>query len=150
MSLSDLGDSLNRHLAKAGRILVVDDDDDTRVVIEGQLSDLGFVVCTVHNGLAALTELERFNPDLVLLDLRMPVMDGFRTLHLLRRSAKHADIPVVICSATEISASERALLSQSAQGRIDKSDLSAKTLQRAMAKAWGTMPRAIRLSREES
>jgi CheY-like chemotaxis protein len=63
--------------SRGERILVVDDDESIRQVVSLFLADEGFDVLTVSNGQAALDVLERFPPSIILLDLRMPVMDGF-------------------------------------------------------------------------
>jgi CheY-like chemotaxis protein len=59
------------------RILVVDDDDSIRQIVRFCLSDEGYRVSEAANGEAALEALDAVNPELILLDLRMPVMDGW-------------------------------------------------------------------------
>ena len=59
------------------RILVVDDDDSIRQIVRFCLSDEGYRVREAPNGEAALEVLDSVNPELILLDLRMPVMDGW-------------------------------------------------------------------------
>ncbi len=61
----------------AERILIVDDDESIRQIVRLCLTDEGFQVCEAANGQAALEVLAEFQPDLILLDLRMPVMDGW-------------------------------------------------------------------------
>ena len=61
----------------AERILVVDDDESIRQIVRLCLTDEGFEVHEAWNGQAALRALDEFQPDLILLDLRMPVMDGW-------------------------------------------------------------------------
>jgi CheY-like chemotaxis protein len=61
----------------AERILIVDDDESIRQIVRMCLTDEGFNVCEAANGQAALDVLADFQPDLILLDLRMPVMDGW-------------------------------------------------------------------------
>jgi DNA-binding response OmpR family regulator len=81
------------------RVLVVDDDHDIRESLASVLSDEGYDVAEAGNGLEALAEMDRERPDVVLLDLMMPVMDGWKTLQILRRTPRHATVPVVILSA---------------------------------------------------
>ena len=59
------------------RILVVDDDESIRQIVRLCLSDEGYRVTEAANGEAALAVLDEFQPELILLDLRMPVMDGW-------------------------------------------------------------------------
>src|SRR3984893_4539339 len=61
----------------AERILIVDDDESMRQIVRICLTDEGYEVCEASNGQVALNALTAFQPDLILLDLRMPVMDGW-------------------------------------------------------------------------
>jgi two-component system chemotaxis response regulator CheY len=61
----------------AERILIVDDDESIRQIVHMCLSDEGYEVVEASNGQAALALVEDFQPSLILLDLRMPVMDGW-------------------------------------------------------------------------
>jgi two-component system, chemotaxis family, chemotaxis protein CheY len=61
----------------AARILIVDDDESIRQIVRLCLTDEGFEVFEAPNGQAALDALVGFQPELILLDLRMPVMDGW-------------------------------------------------------------------------
>ena len=81
------------------RILVVDDDTDSRHALADVLQDEGYDVAEAENGLEALREIDRESPDVVLLDLMMPVLDGWKTLQIIRRTPRHKDLPVVVVSA---------------------------------------------------
>ena len=63
---------------KIGPILVVDDDDNIRALVNMALVDEGYSVLTAINGTAALKAVEQTPPALILLDMRMPVMDGWQ------------------------------------------------------------------------
>ena len=78
-------------------VLVVDDDPDIRFTLRQVLRDEGFRVVQACNGLEALEQIANEEPDLVLLDLIMPVVDGWEVLRTLRRC--RANIPIVILSA---------------------------------------------------
>ena len=71
----------------AERILIVDDDESIRQIVRLCLADEGFDVREAANGQAALDALAHFAPDLILLDLRMPVMDGWEF------SRRYAELP---------------------------------------------------------
>ena len=60
----------------ADRILIVDDEEDIRVVLKISLSDLGYEVYTAENGEEALQIIEEVTPPIVLTDIRMPVMEA--------------------------------------------------------------------------
>ena len=80
-----------------GHILVVDDDPSLRMMIFAFLQDEGFSVQTAANGAEALKHIERQRPTLILLDMYMPVMDGWEFVRALR--ARGMDLPIVIVTA---------------------------------------------------
>jgi len=83
----------------SGRILVVEDDELLRETLAEVLVDDGHEVRTAENGADALAELESWDPQLIVLDLMMPVMDGFAFRdEQLRRGLGH-DVPVLVLSA---------------------------------------------------
>lgn len=83
------------------RILVGDDNDNIRAFVRAALvRALGATVLEARNGLECLQELLRVECDLVLLDVRMPVMNGIETLRAIRRSGKYGRIPIIILTGT--------------------------------------------------
>jgi two-component system, chemotaxis family, chemotaxis protein CheY len=70
------------------RVLVVDDDDELAEVVRQVLRDAGYSVATVRHGAAALDLTQHVSPDLILLDLSMPIMDGWSFVAQYRRTAK--------------------------------------------------------------
>jgi CheY-like chemotaxis protein len=78
-------------------ILIVDDDPGIRQVLERVLEDEGFAVECATNGCQALDRIAAHPPDVVLLDLQMPVMSGWSVLRQLRRSSRR--VPVVLMTA---------------------------------------------------
>jgi CheY-like chemotaxis protein len=79
-------------------ILVVDDEPGIVDVLVAVLGDAGHRALGAANGKDALQKLEVSLPELVLLDLEMPVMDGAQTLQSLRKDARYTDLPVIIMS----------------------------------------------------
>ena len=75
----------NGHL---GKVLVVDDDDQVADVVREVLRDAGCSVATVRHGAAALELVNHIVPDLILLDLSMPIMDGWSFVTQYRRSGR--------------------------------------------------------------
>lgn len=67
------------------KILVVDDDPDLRFTLSSLLTDSGFLVETANNGAEGLTLARQFDPDLVILDVMMPEMDGFEVCRQFKR-----------------------------------------------------------------
>ena len=79
-------------------VMVVDDDVDSRTLLELALSASGYAVVTAVNGLDALSAARRYAPHLILLDLAMPVMDGFTFRTEQLRDKSIASIPVICVS----------------------------------------------------
>jgi two-component system, chemotaxis family, chemotaxis protein CheY len=81
-------------------ILIVEDEHDIRAVLTEILEDEGYAVASVPNGLEALAFLRQHRPQLILLDLGMPVMTGWEFRERQRGDPTLANIPVIIMSAT--------------------------------------------------
>jgi CheY-like chemotaxis protein len=86
-------------VASLGRILVVDDEAPVLEVLGEYFTAQGYEVATASGGLEALTVMTRTPPDLVLLDIRMPGMDGVEVLRRLRHA--HKSVPVIMVTANE-------------------------------------------------
>ena len=86
-------------MARAGKVLIVDDDDDHLAVLGEVLEAEGCSVYTAENGKRALEVLEHVHPDLVVVDLMMPVMNGWDLCAAMEHDPHLADIPVVVMSA---------------------------------------------------
>jgi two-component system, OmpR family, response regulator PrrA len=80
----------------AGRILVVDDDEGVTTTFARMLRLEGFDVRTALNGEMGLLEASKSRPDAIILDLRMPLVDGLRFLRRLRADTEQRDVPVAI------------------------------------------------------
>lgn len=93
-------DAPSRPLA-ARRILIVDDQPSIRGVLEVALTEAGAQVWTAADGPAALNSLESATPDLILLDLVMPRMNGWQVIQALATSPRTAAIPVVLQTSAE-------------------------------------------------
>jgi CheY-like chemotaxis protein len=82
-------------------ILLIDDEDAIRQVLSLALEFEGYQVFTASNGEEGLRTLQRIpRPDLILLDLMMPVMDGWEFLEAIKKDTAFSDIPVVIVTAS--------------------------------------------------
>ena len=85
--------------AMAKRVLVVDDDPQVVKIIQRALEREGLEVAVATNGAEALLAIGRQRPDLVILDVVMPVMDGFQALRALREKPETKDLPVLMLTA---------------------------------------------------
>jgi DNA-binding response OmpR family regulator len=83
----------------AQRILAVDDEERIVRLLEIRLGALGYDVVPAHDGEAALRRVAEETPDLVLLDVLMPKMDGFEVLRRLKSDPETAGIPVIMLTA---------------------------------------------------
>jgi CheY-like chemotaxis protein len=118
---------MQRFRETEGSVLVVDDDPDARTRLRTVLERQGWVVCEAGNGEEALASVAEATPQLILLDLTMPVMDGFTFLDALRARPGGADISVVVLSARDLSGTDRARL-DSADRVLRKGDVDLRDL----------------------
>ena len=82
---------------KEWRILIVDDDDQIRPAWRRIMENEGYIVQEARNGREALDRIEEDSPDIMLLDLDMPVMNGPETLDIIRQ--RYPDLPVIVITA---------------------------------------------------
>lgn len=87
--------------SKKKHILIVDDEPAWLKLMGRTLRDAGYLVKEVGSGDAALTALEKYRPDLILSDLRMPDMNGFDLLDHIKKLPKVSSTPVVFLSAID-------------------------------------------------
>ncbi|MCU1327804.1 MAG: hypothetical protein JWN34_3174 [Bryobacterales bacterium] len=80
-------------------VLIVDDDEDLRVLARKALTRAGYGVIEAEDGATGLAMLRTNHPDLLLLDINMPGLDGFEVLRLIRENAETADLPVIVLTA---------------------------------------------------
>jgi CheY-like chemotaxis protein len=79
------------------KILVVDDEESIRFLYKEELEEEGFDVDLAKNGREALEKLPQYKPDLITLDIKMPVMDGIEALKRIRELDRQ--LPVILCTA---------------------------------------------------
>jgi CheY-like chemotaxis protein len=85
---------------KRRRVLVVDDKAENRTVLKGLLMPLGFEIVEAENGQDSLEKAVAWKPDLILMDLVMPVMDGFEAIRQLRKHPTLSEVIVICVSAS--------------------------------------------------
>ena len=90
---------MKKERALGWTILVVDDEPDTRALLRLTLELSGYQVLEAVDGIDMLEKVEEQLPDLILLDVMMPRMDGIEACKRMRRNPKTADLPIVILSA---------------------------------------------------
>lgn len=78
------------------KILVVDDDKKILMVIEKRLTSAGYEVITADEGIVGLKKARSENPDLIILDLILPGINGFQICSLLKKDPKYCSIPIIM------------------------------------------------------
>ena len=99
----------------AGSCLLVDDDSDLRRLVRQEIESEGWAVTEAANGREALERVAQFHPDIILVDLLMPVMDGFEFIQELRHRDQRS-IPVVVLTAKDLTVEDR----QRLNGKVDR------------------------------
>ena len=106
--------------ARQARVLLVEDDGTQRERLHGWLAGEQWVVQEAANGRDALTLLRESKPDVILLDLMMPEMDGFAVVAALQKEPRWRDIPVIVITARDLDAADRERLNSGVQSVLVK------------------------------
>jgi CheY-like chemotaxis protein len=107
-------------MSQKSKILIADDEPFNVDVLQQEIEDLGYEAITAFNGREALDQIKRHQPDLILLDLMMPILDGFAVLSEIKGDNVLRDIPVIIVSAEHDSKSVVRGIRQGAEDYITK------------------------------
>jgi signal transduction histidine kinase/CheY-like chemotaxis protein len=108
--------------SNSGKALLVDDDEMVRRSMRQALEPIGWKVSEAENGEVAVEALATAQPDVIILDLMMPKMDGFQFLDELRSRLDWQDIPVVVITAKDLTEEDRARLNGGVERIIQKSN----------------------------
>ena len=103
-----------------GLALVVDDDPMDRRLVRHLLEEEGWSVVEAEDGQTGLESLDEAQPDLIVLDLTMPVMDGFDFAAELRDRPEGRDLPILVTTARDLSAEDHARLNGKVQAILQK------------------------------
>jgi len=98
-----------RKTGRAKKVLVVDDDRRVTQLLSKRLAEEGFITRQAYNGYEALAWIAREKPDLILLDMNMPVMNGMETLERIHANSEWSKIPVIVVTATGYADKERCI-----------------------------------------
>ncbi len=104
-----------------GTVLVVDDHPDVRDVLARTLRKEGWTVDEANGGEAALSYLARHSPDVIVLDLLMPGVDGFTVIERLKANPAWSNIPVLVVTAKDLTPADRARLQGGVESVVQKS-----------------------------
>ena len=92
---------------EGGKALIIEDDEPSRSMLRRTLEDFDWDVEEAENGAVGLERLDRTRPDLILLDLMMPVMDGFEFVDEIRKREECKTIPIIVVSAKDLTSDDR-------------------------------------------
>ena len=79
------------------KILIVEDEENIRLLYKEELQDLGYEIIQASNGKEAIKKYDLHQPDLIILDIQLPGMDGIETMNIIRGKSK--DVPIILCTA---------------------------------------------------
>jgi CheY-like chemotaxis protein len=126
------------HHDTAGRVLVIDDNPEDRLMLRRMLEREGWAVTAAENGRAAVEALHEALPAVIILDLMMPIMDGFEFLHMLGTDADWQRIPVIVLTAKALDERELAELNAHVESVIRKTEMSPESILEHIRHALGT------------
>jgi signal transduction histidine kinase/DNA-binding response OmpR family regulator len=143
----DLLAALHRVAPRCRRLLVVDDDPHVADLVRQSLEDEPYQIDAAADGMAALEAIGERRPDVILLDLLMPRMDGFEVIASLQQDPERRDIPVIVLTAKMLTRQERRALKEHALAVIQKGALDRDAL---MAELKQVLPEPVRPERREA
>ncbi len=89
------------------RILVVEDQPDNRQIIRDMLVDTGYEIVEAENGQEALAAIAKERPDLILMDIQLPVMDGYAATRHIKKDPALKSIPIIAVTSYALSGEEK-------------------------------------------
>jgi PAS domain S-box-containing protein len=126
---------------KAGLALLVDDDGDSRAMMRSAVEREGWTAVEAENGHIALDRLRSTQPDVIILDLLMPEMDGFEFLAEARGRSEWREIPIIVVSGLDLTPADRERLSGNVATVIQKGGHTASELRHELS---GTLAACVR------
>ena len=115
-----VAEAISRAPVYRGLILLVEDDLANVMMIGDYLEGKNFQVVVAHNGLEAVALASEINPNIILMDIQMPVMDGFEAIRLLRANPRFASTPIIALTALAMSGDQEHCLKAGASEYMSK------------------------------
>ncbi|MCX7313269.1 MAG: response regulator [Hyphomicrobiales bacterium] len=88
------------------RILVVEDQEDNRQILRDLLGSVGYEMVEAHDGQQALTAVVEHKPDLILMDIQLPIMDGYEATRRIKAMPEYKNIPIIVVTLYALSGDE--------------------------------------------
>ena len=101
-------------------ILVVEDQEDNRQILRDLLGNAGYELTEAENGEEAITAVGKRRPDLILMDIQLPVMDGYEATRRLRANPDLKSVPIIAVTSYALSGDEAKALAAGCDGYIAK------------------------------
>jgi DNA-binding response OmpR family regulator len=118
----DLLSTIGKHIRdkSPARILIVEDDPATRKIIRHAIDEQKWVVVEAENGRIALEKLDDASPDLIILDLMMPEVDGFEFLDEMKKNPRWMSVPVIVVTAKTLTREDKRRLTGTVEDILHK------------------------------
>jgi two-component system cell cycle response regulator DivK len=101
-------------------ILVVEDQEDNRQILRDLLGSAGYQLVEAENGEEALKALARQRPDLILMDIQLPIMDGYETTRRIRANGDFKSIPIIAVTSYALAGDDAKALAAGCDGYVTK------------------------------
>jgi two-component system cell cycle response regulator DivK len=102
------------------RILVVEDQEDNRQILRDLLTSVGFQLFEAEDGAAGVAAAETHRPDLILMDIQMPVLDGYEATRRIKANPELKAIPIIVVTSYALSGDEAKARAAGCDGYITK------------------------------
>ena len=103
-----------------GHILVVEDQEDNRQILRDLLGNAGYELTEAENGEEALTAVAKRRPDLILMDIQLPVMDGYEATRRIRTNPDLKSVPIIAVTSYALAGDESKALEAGCNGYVSK------------------------------
>ena len=102
------------------RILVVEDQEDNRQILRDLLGNAGYELVEAENGEEAIAAVARQRPDLILMDIQLPVMDGYEATRRIRANLDLKSVPIIAVTSYALTGDENKALAAGCDGYVSK------------------------------
>ena len=107
-------------MSEGKRILVVEDTEDNRQILRDLLTDAGFSLAEAHDGEAGVAMAGEYQPDLILMDFQLPILDGYEATRQIKANPATRHIPVIAVTSYALSGDEAKAMAVGCSGYVAK------------------------------
>ncbi len=140
VSRSELRNTVEKIAPHGGTILAVDDDENALAIISRVLAGDHYVIRSANSGAGGLESAKRMKPDIILLDVVMPEMDGFTVLDSIRHDESLADVPVILITSQDLDRNSREKIKAGSAEYLQKGTFTADDLMNIVRKTRAAAP----------